>query len=139
MKCSEEVTIVNQLGLHARAATKLAQLCKQFHAKIELVQEDKTADASSVLALLMLVNFLDKVVIGQREAVSSLCKALRRSRADLKDPRRPIGTFALLALTEPADPAPTVAKSVHVAPRSADALIQKHLVQQPLLQYNHQQ
>jgi len=42
---------------------------------------------------------MDKVVIGQREAVSALCKALRRSRADLKDPRRPIGTFALLGPT----------------------------------------
>jgi ATP-dependent Clp protease ATP-binding subunit ClpC len=31
--------------------------------------------------------------------VSALCKALRRSRADLKDPRRPIGTFALLGPT----------------------------------------
>ena len=40
-----------------------------------------------------------KVVVGQREAVSALCKALRRSRADLKDPRRPIGTFALLGPT----------------------------------------
>jgi len=40
-----------------------------------------------------------KVVIGQQEAVSAICKALRRSRADLKDPRRPIGTFALLGPT----------------------------------------
>ncbi|HEX4646218.1 MAG TPA: ATP-dependent Clp protease ATP-binding subunit [Verrucomicrobiae bacterium] len=38
-------------------------------------------------------------VIGQREAVAAICKALRRSRADLKDPRRPIGTFALLGPT----------------------------------------
>jgi ATP-dependent Clp protease ATP-binding subunit ClpC len=42
---------------------------------------------------------MGKVVIGQREAVSAMCKALRRSRADLKDPRRPIGTFALLGPT----------------------------------------
>jgi ATP-dependent Clp protease ATP-binding subunit ClpC len=42
---------------------------------------------------------MEKVVVGQREAVSSLCKALRRSRADLKDPRRPIGTFLLLGPT----------------------------------------
>lgn len=42
---------------------------------------------------------MSKVVIGQKEAVSALCKALRRSRADLKDPRRPIGTFALLGPT----------------------------------------
>src|SRR5437667_3204215 len=38
-------------------------------------------------------------VIGQDEAVSAISKALRRSRADLKDPRRPIGTFALLGPT----------------------------------------
>ncbi len=42
---------------------------------------------------------MEKVVVGQREAVSALCKALRRSRADLKDPRRPIGTFLLLGPT----------------------------------------
>jgi len=49
--------------------------------------------------LLQVETEMSKVVIGQREAVSSLCKALRRSRADLKDPRRPIGTFALLGPT----------------------------------------
>jgi ATP-dependent Clp protease ATP-binding subunit ClpC len=38
-------------------------------------------------------------VVGQREAVAAICKALRRSRADLKDPKRPIGTFALLGPT----------------------------------------
>src|SRR4026209_806808 len=42
---------------------------------------------------------MSKVIIGQQEAVSAICKALRRSRADLKDPRRPIGTFALLGPT----------------------------------------
>jgi ATP-dependent Clp protease ATP-binding subunit ClpC len=40
-----------------------------------------------------------KIVVGQQEAVTAICKALRRSRADLKDPRRPIGTFALLGPT----------------------------------------
>jgi ATP-dependent Clp protease ATP-binding subunit ClpC len=42
---------------------------------------------------------MEKIVIGQREGVSALCKALRRSRADLKDPKRPIGTFLLLGPT----------------------------------------
>ena len=42
---------------------------------------------------------LTKVVIGQSEGVTALCKALRRSRADLKDPKRPIGTFLLLGPT----------------------------------------
>jgi ATP-dependent Clp protease ATP-binding subunit ClpC len=49
--------------------------------------------------LLALEQEMSKLIIGQKEAVSALCKALRRSRADLKDPRRPIGTFALLGPT----------------------------------------
>ncbi len=49
--------------------------------------------------LLTMENELAKSVIGQKLAVSALCKALRRSRADLKDPKRPIGTFALLGPT----------------------------------------
>jgi len=49
--------------------------------------------------LLAVEGEMSKVVIGQREAVAAICKALRRSRADLKDPRRPIGTFALLGPT----------------------------------------
>src|ERR1051325_11306809 len=38
-------------------------------------------------------------VIGQDEAVGAISKALRRSRADLKDPRRPIGSFVFLGPT----------------------------------------
>src|SRR3974390_1597068 len=49
--------------------------------------------------LLTVETEMEKIVVGQREAVSALCKALRRSRADLKDPRRPIGTFLLLGPT----------------------------------------
>ena len=49
--------------------------------------------------LLTVEGAMEKVVIGQRDAVSAICKALRRSRADLKDPKRPIGTFLLLGPT----------------------------------------
>jgi ATP-dependent Clp protease ATP-binding subunit ClpC len=49
--------------------------------------------------LLTVETEMEKVVVGQKEAVSALCKALKRSRADLKDPRRPIGTFLLLGPT----------------------------------------
>ncbi len=42
---------------------------------------------------------LQKRVIGQEEAVVAISKALRRSRADLKDPRRPIGSFLFLGPT----------------------------------------
>ena len=49
--------------------------------------------------LLAVEGEMAKVVVGQKEGVSAICKALRRSRADLKDPRRPIGTFLLLGPT----------------------------------------
>ena len=49
--------------------------------------------------LLKMEDEMSRTVVGQKEAVAALCKALRRSRADLKDPRRPIGTFALLGPT----------------------------------------
>ncbi|MCX7667699.1 MAG: ATP-dependent Clp protease ATP-binding subunit, partial [Atribacterota bacterium] len=35
-------------------------------------------------------------IVGQEEAVKAVCKAIRRSRAGLKDPRRPIGSFIFL-------------------------------------------
>lgn len=38
-------------------------------------------------------------VIGQNEAIEQLAKAIRRSRAGLKDPKRPIGTFMFLGPT----------------------------------------
>jgi ATP-dependent Clp protease ATP-binding subunit ClpC len=49
--------------------------------------------------LLRMEDDLRKTVIGQDEAVSSISKALRRSRADLKDPNRPIGSFVFLGPT----------------------------------------
>jgi phosphocarrier protein NPr len=51
---STELTIINKLGLHARAASKLAQLCQKFSAKITLFLEDKEADANSIMAIMLL-------------------------------------------------------------------------------------
>jgi ATP-dependent Clp protease ATP-binding subunit ClpC len=59
----------------------------------------KRMERDEAQRLLAIEEEMAKVVIGQLEAVSKLCKALRRSRADLKDPKRPIGTFALLGPT----------------------------------------
>src|SRR2546429_1328289 len=59
----------------------------------------KRMEQGEAQKLLAMEEELSHLVIGQREAVTALCKALRRSRADLKDPKRPIGTFALLGPT----------------------------------------
>jgi ATP-dependent Clp protease ATP-binding subunit ClpC len=49
--------------------------------------------------LLQMESELRKTIIGQDEAVVAISKALRRSRADLKDPNRPIGSFVFLGPT----------------------------------------
>jgi len=49
--------------------------------------------------LLNLESELQKAVIGQDVACSAIARALRRSRADLKDPRRPIGSFLFVGPT----------------------------------------
>jgi ATP-dependent Clp protease ATP-binding subunit ClpC len=59
----------------------------------------KRMEQTEIQRLLDMEGEMSKTVIGQSEAVTALCKALRRSRADLKDPKRPIGCFALLGPT----------------------------------------
>ena len=56
-------------------------------------------EKDEIKKLLEMEKELEKTVIGQADAVAALSKALRRSRADLKDPIRPIGAFALLGPT----------------------------------------
>ena len=59
---TKELTIINKLGLHARAASKLAQLCQQFSATINLELEEKEADASSIMAIMLLAGGQGKTV-----------------------------------------------------------------------------
>ncbi len=47
-------TIVNALGLHARAATKLVQLATRFPCEVQLARDDQTANAKSVMGVLLL-------------------------------------------------------------------------------------
>ncbi len=49
--------------------------------------------------LLRIEEELKRRVVGQDEAIQAISRAIRRSRAGLKDPRRPIGTFIFLGPT----------------------------------------
>ena len=49
--------------------------------------------------LLRMEEELHKRVVGQDEAIKRISRSLRRSRANLKDPRRPIGSFVFLGPT----------------------------------------
>jgi len=49
--------------------------------------------------LLQMEAELGKAIVGQEEAIQAISKAVRRARAGLKDPRRPIGSFIFLGPT----------------------------------------
>ncbi|MGQ9819749.1 MAG: ATP-dependent Clp protease ATP-binding subunit [Candidatus Kapaibacteriales bacterium] len=59
---------------------------------------NKIAESESE-KLMKLPEELKKMVVGQDEAIEHVTKAIRRARAGLKDPRRPIGSFMFLGPT----------------------------------------
>jgi phosphocarrier protein len=48
------VTIVNQRGLHARAAAKFVRLAGEFSSKIEVTKDGETVSGRSIMGLMML-------------------------------------------------------------------------------------
>mgnify|MGYP006427991623 FL=1 len=49
-----DVTIINRLGLHARACAKLVKAAAHYESRVELLQGDESADAKSIMRLIML-------------------------------------------------------------------------------------
>jgi phosphocarrier protein len=50
----KNVTIINKLGLHARAAAKLIGVTGRFGCDIKISKDGKTVDAKSIMAIMML-------------------------------------------------------------------------------------
>jgi len=51
---SKKVTIINELGLHARSAAKIAEIAKNANSNVWIIKDGKKADASGILEILML-------------------------------------------------------------------------------------
>jgi len=51
---SKKVTIVNELGLHARAAAKIAQIAQNAKSKLWIIKDGQKVDASSIIDILTL-------------------------------------------------------------------------------------
>ncbi len=101
----------------AKLNAKLDELRKEFDEKKQ--QSAGTVDENDIAAvisdwtgipvtklgesemqrLMNLENVLHERVIGQDEAVKAVCKAVRRGRTGLKDPKRPIGSFIFMGPT----------------------------------------
>lgn len=50
----KDIVIVNELGLHARAAAKIAEIAGDAESKMWIIKGDETVDASSIVDLLTL-------------------------------------------------------------------------------------
>ncbi len=61
-RATAQFTIVNDLGLHARAATKLVQLASKFPCEVQLAHQGQSANAKSVMGVLLLCGSKGTVV-----------------------------------------------------------------------------
>lgn len=51
---SKEVTVVNKLGLHARAAAKLVQLASRFQSNVHVSKDGREVNGKSIMGVMML-------------------------------------------------------------------------------------
>ncbi|HWP81504.1 MAG TPA: ATP-dependent Clp protease ATP-binding subunit [Bacteroidota bacterium] len=72
--------------------------CAEVVSMMTGIPVNKVAQSESE-KLLKMEDALKDVIIGQDEAIQKLTKAIRRTRAGLKDPKRPIGSFIFLGPT----------------------------------------
>lgn len=79
----EEVTIVNALGLHARAAARFVQLAGRFRSKIRVSRDSRQIDGKSIMGILLLAAAQGAVItisadgIDEADALQSLAALVR--------------------------------------------------------------
>ena len=77
-----DVTIVNRLGLHARAAAKFVHVATRFHSQIRVSHDGRVMDGKSIMGILLLAAARGTTItiIGEgpdeQEALSALCQLI---------------------------------------------------------------
>jgi phosphocarrier protein HPr len=75
-----EITIVNKLGLHARASAKLTQLASSFKSAVFIARNGRRVNAKSIMGVMMLAAGLGSTVEletdgpDEQEALDALAK-----------------------------------------------------------------
>jgi phosphocarrier protein HPr len=76
---SQEIEIINKLGLHARASTKLTQLASKFTSDIWIARNDRKVNAKSIMGVMMLAAAKGSVITleangaDEQEAIDQIC------------------------------------------------------------------
>jgi phosphocarrier protein len=75
---SQGVTIVNQLGMHARAAAKFVHLASRFQADVRVARQGREMDGKSIMGILLLAAARGSTITittngaDEREAIAAL-------------------------------------------------------------------
>lgn len=85
---TEQVKVVNVLGLHARAAARFVNVASTFQSQIRVTRGDRTMDGKSILGLLLLAAARGTALgisadgPDETEAVAALCALAARGFED---------------------------------------------------------
>jgi phosphocarrier protein HPr len=80
---SQHVTVVNQLGMHARAAAKFVHLAGRFDAKVKVARDRREMDGKSIMGILLLAAARGSTITisadgaDERDAVDALVALVR--------------------------------------------------------------
>ena len=73
-----EIEIINKLGLHARASTKLTQAASQYKSNISITRNGRRVDAKSIMGVMMLAASKGSIIeleasgVDESEAIETL-------------------------------------------------------------------
>ena len=80
---SQEVIVVNQLGMHARAAARFVHLASKYQARVRVASERREMDGKSIMGILLLAAARGSVITisadgaDERDAVAALTALVR--------------------------------------------------------------
>ena len=85
---STEVTIVNKLGLHARAAARFVQLAGRYRAKVRVARDGRQVDGKSIMGILLLAAARGAVITITADGIDEADAAVVAGRAGADRLRR---------------------------------------------------
>ena len=80
----QDIEIINKLGLHARASSKLTQTASQFSSEIWIEKNDRKVNAKSIMGVMMLAAGKGSVIGLQADGVDEV-EALAALQALISD------------------------------------------------------
>jgi phosphocarrier protein len=85
---SQAVTVVNQLGMHARAAAKFVHLATRYEAKVRVARDRREMDGKSIMGILLLAAARGSTITisadgsDERDAVNALVALVQSGFGD---------------------------------------------------------